>query len=321
MHFITYHPLTHYPRVAALWERALGDTYPVSERVLFPRIVARNTLEPGDGLVVRDGDRLVGFGLLEIDRAPLSEGCSASIQVLLVDPEYQRQGIGAALLTRLEERLRAGGVTRVLVAGGPMRFWTGVPEDLPAAAAFFTRHGYTGEHETIDMCGPLAGYAMPNEARQCLAAAGAEVVSCTLADIGPCCDFLTREQPGWRGSFLSLVTAGDVANVLLVKHEAEIIGCIQTYPRHARCRGPNVVWDRIYGEDMGGFGAVLIGKAWRGHGLGVAMIHAAAQYVKDSGASCCFIDWTSHRLAPFYGNIGAEICKVFRMYRKTLETG
>jgi len=319
MQITTYQLLFHYPQIAALWERALGETYPVSERVLFPRIVSRNTLEPGDGLVAVDSDRIVGFGLLEIDRAPICPGRPESVQALLVDPAYQRRGIGSELLTRLEKRLRELGVTNVITGGGPWRFWTGVPEDLPAAAAFFAKHGYTANYEAIDMCGPLAGFRMAEESVASLAAAGAEMVSCTPADVGATYDLLTREQPGWRGSFLAMVTAGDVANVLLLKRGAVIIGCIQTYPRHSRLRGANLVWERRYGEDLGGFGAVLIAKDWRGKGLGAAMIQAAAQYVKDSGAGHCYIDWTGRTLAPFYSKVGVEICRAFTMYGKGLE--
>jgi GNAT superfamily N-acetyltransferase len=318
MQITTYQPLIHYAQIAALWERVLGETYPVSERVLFPRIVGRNTLEPGDGLIAMEGDRIMGFGLLEIDRAPICPGRPESVQVLLVDPAYHRRGIGSDLLTRLEGRLRELGVANVIAGGGPWRFWTSVPEDLPTATAFFAKHGYMANYEAIDMCGPLAGFRMAEESKAGMAAAGVEVVSCTLDEVGATYDFLTREQPGWRGSFLAMVTAGDVANVLLMKRGEEIIGCIQTYPRHSRLRGANLVWDRLYGENLGGFGAVLIAKDWRGKGLGAAMIQAAAQYVKDSGAGHCYIDWTGRALAPFYGKVGAEVCKAFTMYGKAL---
>jgi len=318
MQFTTYDPLTHYRAVAALWERALGTTYPVSERVLFPRIAARNTLEPGDGVVAFDGERLVGFGLLEIDRAPLCEGRPESVQALLVDPDYQRRGLGSALLTRLEECLRALGVANVIAGGGQLRFWTGVPRDLPAAAAFFAKHGYTANYQAIDLCGPLGDFRVSDAARQALADAGAEVACCTPDEVAAAYDLLTRELPSWRASFLAMVTAGDAANMLLVKHGAEIIGCIQTYPRTSRFRGANLVWERTYGTEMGGFGAVLIATAWRGKGLGAAMIEAAADYVQASGAVSCYIDWTSHQLAPFYGKVGATVCKEFDMYGKAL---
>ena len=318
MRITPYDPLAHYAQVAALWERALGAAYPVSPRVLFPRIAARNTLEAGDGLAAFDGDRLVGFGLLEIDRAPICAGRPESIQALLVDPEYQRRGIGSRLLSRLEERLRAGGYANVIGGGGQMRFWTGIPEDLPAARAFFEQHGYAANYQALDMCGPLAGFEMTAECWQRLADAGAEVRSCALDDIGDVYHLLTREQPGWRASFLAMVTHGDVANVLLVARGEELLGCVQTYPPHSRFRGANLVWERNYGEDMGGFGAVLVAKDWRGKGLGAAIIQAAAQSLKDAGASCCYIDWTGHALAPFYAKVDANICRTFGMYAKTL---
>jgi len=319
MNITTYDPLLHCRQVAELWARALGDTYPVTERVLFPRIVARNTLAPGDGVAAFDGDRLVGFGLLEIDRSALQEPIGSSIQALLADPAYQRRGLGTAMLEGVEARLRQLGMTHAIVAGGAMRFWSGVPDNLPAMRAFVEQHGYTRNDVSIDMCGPLADDAMSDESRQKLADEGVEIVCCSHEDVGPAYDLLTREQPGWRHSFLALVTAGNAANMLLVKHGAELIGCIQTYPPHSRFRGANLVWKCQYGgEAMGGFGAVLIAKAWRGKGLGVAMIQAAAQYIKDAGAATCYIDWTSHALAPFYGRVGAGICMEFGMYGKDL---
>lgn len=62
MQIITYQPLIHYPQVADLWHSVLGETYSVSERVLFPRIFGRNTLELGDGLVAIEGKRVVEIG-------------------------------------------------------------------------------------------------------------------------------------------------------------------------------------------------------------------------------------------------------------------
>jgi|GEM_PF-1858263 len=319
MQYIPYRPLHHYRQVAALWERALGETYPVTDRVLYPRIVTRNTLEPGDGLVALDGDRLIGFGLVEVDRSALQQDASASIQALVVDPDYQRRSLGSTMLEQLEARLRPLGLAQVRMAGGPMRFWSGVPNNLPAAHTLAAKHGYAQQSVAIDLCGPLADFTMTAESRRQLADAGAAVVRCTHHDVGPAYDFLTREYPGWRGSFLSLVTAGDAANILLVKHDAELIGCIQTYPPQSRFRGANLVWECRYGgEAMGGFGTVLIAQAWRGKGLGMAMIQAAAQYIKDAGAATCYIDWSSHALAPFYARVGTSICMEFGLYGKTL---
>ncbi len=118
MKIVTYDPITHYRQVADLWERTLGDCYPVSERVLWPRIVSRPTYEPGDGVAAVVEGKVAGFGIVELDRAPLGDRRSASIQALLVDPAYQRRRIGSAMLTLLENtRLVAEGAGAAGLAG------------------------------------------------------------------------------------------------------------------------------------------------------------------------------------------------------------
>ena len=318
MKIVRFDPFRHYREVAQLWERALGESYPVTERVLRPRICTRPTYEDGDGLVATEGGRIVGFGIVELDRAALDPIDLGTIQALVVDPARQREGIGGALLDRLEGRLREEGCARVRASMGLWRFWSGVPQDLPTARAFFEAHGYGKNGESIDMFGPLDGFRMAPQSLDALRRAGAEVVSATSPDLGPTYDLLTREARGWRASMLAMINAGDMENLLLVKRGEEVIGQIQTYTPHSRCRGANVVWERIYGEDMGGFGAVLIADGWRGKGLGVAMIQAAAQHLLEHGATGCYVDWTGDRLAPFYAKVGARTVKQFGIYSKEL---
>ena len=74
MEIVEFEPLCHYRQVAELWGRALGDTYPVTERVLRPRIWTRPSYEPGDAFVALVDGRVAGLGIVEIDRTMLPPG-------------------------------------------------------------------------------------------------------------------------------------------------------------------------------------------------------------------------------------------------------
>jgi GNAT superfamily N-acetyltransferase len=318
MEIAAYQPLRYYPAVAALWERALGHVYPVTDRVLFQRIVSRTTLDAGDGMVALHDGQVVGFGIVEIDRAALVAAPSTTIQALIVDPAAQRQGVGRLLLDRLEQRCAAAGFRQITLSMGIYRFWSGLPDDLPAARAFFERSGYTAIYPAIDMYGPVGRFVMEPRCRARLAEHGVTAGPLADTDLGAVYDFLTRELPGWRGAALTLVTSGDMGNILIFKRDSEIVGSIQTYTPQSRFRGANLVWERIYGAEMGGFGGVLIGKNWRGKGLGTCLCQAAVEHLSARGATGCYIDWTNHERALIYRKIGAEICKNFTMFQKKL---
>ncbi len=311
-----YEVLRHATGVLRLWERTLGGHYPVSERAFMARAGASTALEPGDGLVAFDGRRLVGFGLVEANRNSLGVGAGGNLAALLVEPAYQRQGLGTRLLQDLEARLCAAGCTTVAPGGGPNRFWTGVPDDLPAARQFFAKHGYAFTYRTPDMTISLGNYAANPTYLAEMDAAGARVVNCTMALAGPLLSFHEREFPGWAPNMLNLLAAGDVDNILMVMHGDEVIGSISAFTPASRCRGANQVWEGIFGPYLGGYGAVGIAKAWRGKGLGAAMSEAAGVHVQKHGADELVIDWVGP--VAFYEKLGAKVWRWFDQMKKPL---
>lgn len=315
-----YDPARDYRAVRELWAGVLTDRYSVTDRVLWPRIAGRNTLNPGDGWVVKSGRRVIGFGMMELDRGALTADSAASVQVLLVDPQYQRQGIGTALLGKIGGRAQAEGRDVLLPGSGVWRFWSGVPDDLPNARAFFEKRGFVRNYESVDLYGSLAGYQPPAEASARLAEAGVECGVVTADQVGVVYDLLVREAPSWRRSYLMLVEAGDAGNVLYFSKGEEGVGCIQTYTPGSRLRGANLAWEGTLGKELGGFGAVLIAKAWRGRGLGAALCHAAATHIRAQGASGCYIDWTNDALSErLYSQVGTSVWARFGMYSRPVK--
>lgn len=72
----------------------------------------------------------VGFAALDT---------AGSIPLILVDPSYQRRGIGTGLVEAAVAQVRAGTASSVTAgSGGGVSIGPGVPRDLPAAVRFCT---------------------------------------------------------------------------------------------------------------------------------------------------------------------------------------
>ena len=82
-------------------------------------------------VMARAGDKLIGFGRLLTDYHTI-----AYINYMVVDPAYQRKGVGQAILNRLVEA--SGDVERVFLY-------------TDTADAFYTRHGFTSSEKRLYM--------------------------------------------------------------------------------------------------------------------------------------------------------------------------
>jgi mycothiol synthase len=95
----------------------------------------------GRDLLARAPDgRPLGYARLE-----LQDGTTDAEAELVVDPAARRRGVGAALLSRLEE----------LAGDRPLRFWA--HGDLPGATALATARGYTRARVLLQLRRDLAG--------------------------------------------------------------------------------------------------------------------------------------------------------------------
>lgn len=303
--------------VLRLWDEALGESYPIHPATFLQRTVGNPNYRRGDAVVAVVRRRVVGFGLAEVVRpnAAAAER-TAYLAALLVAPQHRRQGLGRGLLQALEGHLRQAGCEQAAVGRGPARFWTGIPEDLAAAGAFYAAQGYATSSRVCDLLVPLGNYRASMRYQQRLHAVGATLVSATPALLPALLEFEFREFAGWAPSILRLAANGDLGNVLVLTSPAGILGSILTYTPDTGWRYSNQVWDRRIGGRLGGYGAVGIAASQRGKGLGAAMCEGAAAYVESRGADACFIDWTA--IPEFYRRVGAEVWRWHEMAEKRL---
>ncbi len=299
--------------VVALWNRAMGELFPLRRRLLHQATLGDPDLEPGDALLAWLDGEPAGFALVRTwpPRAPYGEA-QGWLEAVVVDPRWQRRGVGTALAEEAERMLASRGVTTIWAGGGPAMLFPGVCTGLAAGRRFMEGRGYTLFHEVHDLLGDLDAMPHPSRVETALAAADAQVRVCAEGEWEAAEAFLERHFPGpWpRDRRRHRAMGAPAAEIYLLLVGGAIVGLAQTYTGNSPVLGPNVYWAPALGVAEGGLGPIGLAEEWRGRGLGLALLTLALEGLRSRGAHHAVIDWTE--LLDFYGLLG------FRVWRSYL---
>jgi GNAT superfamily N-acetyltransferase len=270
-----------------LWQAAMPPFWPV-----LPAGIG----QLGEGLVAQAGPLPAGF--VAFDRA-------GSIPLILVQPGYQRHGIGTALLEAALRQLRAGSAADVTAgSGGAGYIWPGVPRDLPAAVAFFASRGWRHTHDTLDLVTDLAGYRAPPGAAARAVRTGATITQAAAGDLAAVRAFEAAAFPSWARWFaaarpehilLARTRTGAVAGTLLLEGP-----------------GADTVLAPVLGPAAGTIGCVGVAPPLHGQGIGTALVVRASEILSQAGVRACHIGWTTRE--SFYRRAGYQPWRRYAMY-------
>lgn len=307
------------PDMVALWNDALGELFPMSERLWRQNVDDDPDYAPGDGLVARSADgRIAGMALTRVPRHLAANPDLAGLRglgwvvALVVAPQHQGQGLGSRLLALAEDRLRHEGATRCDIGSALGHFLPGPPSAIPRALSFWERHGYQPRDEVYDLQRSLADFEappLPTVARR----EGYEFVAGQAGEEPAILAFLARVFPGrWRhATARAFAAGGSPADVILLKDRAGTIqGFLSSWRLESAQLGPGVYWYPAFGPTCGGIGPMGIAPEVRGHGLGLALVAAGAETLRQRGVDSCVIDWT--HLVAFYERLGYRVWRGYR---------
>ena len=270
-----------------LWPAAMPPSWPV-----LPAGIG----QLGEGLVAEAGPVPVGFAALDP---------AGSIPLMLVEPGYQRRGIGTGLLEAALQQVRAGPVGSVTAgSGGAAYIWPGVPRDLRTAVAFFAARGWRHTHDTLDLVADLAGYQPPPGAGEGAARAGVGLAQASAGDLAQVVAFEAATFPSWvrwfsaaqEGILIARDRAGNIAGTLLLDGP-----------------GADTVFGPMLGPAAGTIGCVGVAPPLHGRGIGTALVTRASQILAQAGTRACHIGWTTRE--TFYRRAGYQPWRRYAMFR------
>jgi GNAT superfamily N-acetyltransferase len=327
-------PLSRPGSIVSLWNRRLGSTFPLDERLLLQQL----GMERGPSLCLGafegstgPGERLVGAVLAKIGTRPEPEGKPPEgfISFIVVDESVSRRGLGSGLLERVEAWAADRGAPALNLGGDSYHFFPGLPLDGSPASkaldAFLEAHGFEkgGSRVEEDLIADLGALDLP-----------ALAIRAPLADgyrFRPYEDglreavegFLRREFPGrWHSDTVEALDAGMRGlDLALLQEEAsgEIVGFSRIYDAGSPVLGPGLYWRALMGESPGALGPIGVSASVRGKGLGLALLRLCLQELAGRGVRTTVIDWTD--LGEFYAKMGFVPWKAYRYCKKKLRQG
>ena len=297
--------------VHALWQASLSSVWPINQERL-QKVLAGP--EP-QHFVVRINGKIVGF--VATSKHSKNSDKIGQLVALVVDPDVQRQGVGTALLETALNHFRENGIQSVRLGSVSPRFWCGVPDNLPAAQAFFQAKGWDLSATVYDLVQDLTEYKTPTRILQRVEKEKITISSAQHQNITDVLAFEAHNFANWLPQFERCADLGDFRDLLLAHNEAgEIIGTLIMYSEQSHPDRADVIWQDLLGETAGAMAAVGVAESERGRGIGIALVAGASELLKERGVTNCFIDWVE--LTDFYAKLGYQKWRAYHPCVRTI---
>ncbi|MBN8635293.1 MAG: GNAT family N-acetyltransferase [Anaerolineae bacterium] len=300
--------LTDFEAVYALWQATLGSRWPLSAPYFQRMISGAAVYRPGDHFVLEEAGRIIGFAATQTHAA----GKSASLQLIMVSPAYQRQGFGRQLHDAAFEHLRGKNVAKINVAvGGAEIFWCGVPDNASGARAFFEACGWDLAYPNYDLTRDLRAYQTPDGVLERVTRAGIQLRAADAAE-APLVQAFEREHFDFWAEYFDLTAhQGRFQDIIAAWDGAKVVGSLLIENPSAAALNASAVWHNLLGDNMGMIGAVGVDEAYRERGIGLALVAYASEIQRDRGVGQCVIGWTD--LLSFYGRLGYQVWQGYQL--------
>ncbi len=312
-----YEPRRDEPAAFILWQRTLGDFWPVSRDAFHDRTVGSGLFLPGDHYVSEAEGDLIGFVATQARSLP---GVQPDLQprgelmAIAVDPQHRHQGIGRALVTRATARLKERGMQEIqLGSGGLSYFWAGVPTNLPGAWQFFEACGWPRVEASYDLVRPLEGYTTPPEVYERIRLPNIIITTAEETDVPRVLAFEGRYFPRWLTHYETTVAHGEHSDIVLAKdtRTGDVVGTSMVMDFRVPWRRHDFVWQSLLGDNTGGVGPLGVAEDRRENGIGLALAARVTELLTSRGVATSFVGYTW--LVDWYGRLGYRVWRQYDM--------
>ncbi len=308
----------HRVAIVSLWNAACGADLAINARCVAYNTRAATGAAQAGRIAIENGNA-VGFVVASaLPGDPRTSPPELGwIDAIAVAPEFQRRGIGSALLAWAEDFLRAQNCTCFRLGSGLRPFAPGLPVEL-GTENFFRTRGYAPRAESAtvwDLARDLSDYSTIRPSDD--ATNHPTTRPAQAGDEPALLEFLNREFPNrWRFEFEEFLRArGNFSDYYLLTAKRD--NCISAFARLTLEDSERPIerfFMRRLPRPWGQLGPLGVSRDARGKGYGAALVDAALRYLQARGVRGCVIDWTT--LTDFYAKFGFAPFREYEMLEK-----
>lgn len=268
--------------------------------LLHEKVAADPQFTPDTTLLAEIDQTIVGFGMGVV--RPSKDGPCGYIKLLAVAPAHRRQGIGGALLEKLEAQLTAQGATVLRVCESAPNYLTpGLDVRYTFGMLFFQKYGYTRFGETYNLDVDLQAHSFDTHAQEeALLTKGRIIRRATPEDRAGVMALLDAYWPPWKHEVATCYTHAPISLHIAIS-DTHVVG-FSAYDAN----NIGTSW----------FGPMGTAPSERGLGIGGILLQRCLRDMRMQGHTRAIIPWVGP--IGFYAHYaGATIDRVFYRYEKT----
>lgn len=293
-------------RVAELWNASLGTPHPLGRRALEAWWASPDT-DPALTFGVEQAGRVCGVLLARAPERSFVPHDVGFVSLLAVEPGSRGQGLGSTLWRAAMAALGARGRRRVRLGTEPDHLLPGVPAAVDDASwRFLLARGVRPGRLETDLHLDLRR--------------GPPTLPCRLPLVSDAetavLRFVARTFPGRWAEELPRYAEHGVALLALID-AGSVVGFAAAFGPDDALLGPSLTWAPAVQGRPGGLGPLGIDPAYRGRGLGLELVAAAARWHHARGTQDLIINWTT--LTEFYGRLGARVWRAYQRAELALQ--
>ncbi len=222
-------------------------------------------------------------------------GTQSGFLLILVDPDYQRRGLGRQLIAEIAVRQYSAGVQEIKIGSvGCGYLWPGIPDDCSSARLLFESLGFqTGSMYSLvlDTSKYSSRATWPDQV---------SIRPLEREEADKLMAMQVRCAFGWESDFERPISQGRHQDIIVAVTQGSILGALTI-----RGSDQHHLWRRKLGDEMGEIDNVGVDKAYRHQGVGLGLVDYATQTMHRRGMTKILIGNTW--LKDWYGRLGYQV--------------
>lgn len=305
--------LSQLPDIWELWNKETDSKHHLQPR-LMKQISDCPDVDLNASFVAIDNQQLIGAIIVKTwKRTDLPwYQKRAWISLIVVDKNYQRQGLGSKLVQKSTTILKQEGYEIAHLGKGMDPLFCGIPSNWKSAR-FLEQVGFTFSEMTYDMHRHIDNYE-PLPLRKKLAY---EIRLATPDDFDSIDAFFTRCFSGrWQQEFKEYVEKGGQGKEFtIIRYEGDVTAFCRINDSNQSQPMYNTNFSHNF-KHLYGVGPLGVDSRYRGYSLGYDVTAYTINKAVERGATDIIIDWTSH--VSFYQKFGFDIWQEYKVFNLNL---